>query len=152
MPNFEYRLLDLNKMSERELAAKGLTYEVFPYILKMIWLLDSKPHQVLGGVLKKAEKLPISVYDTFMRCTLLYLRSKYPGLVTKEVLVKTAVKVKAKKATAKLDPLKSLEDYVAQREFNMGIEQGVKKGIEQGVKKGLERAKKRALKRVVKKA
>ena len=150
VPNFEYRLLDLNKMSLRELKARGLTYVAFPYTLKMIWSLEARPRYVLGGVLTRAEKLPASVYDAFIRSVLLYFRSKCPGLVTKEELVKTATKVKARKAKAKFSPLRDLEDleaYAALQEFELGIKKGLQQGVKKGRQEGLQEVVQLMLKR-----
>ena len=129
VPNFEYRLVDLNKISERSLSARGLTYGVFPYTLKTIWVLATDTQRVLGRVLRKAEKLPAEGHDAFLQKALQYFFGKYPDLITMEVVVKTAVKARANKTAQKA---RTLADYVAQRRFESGIEKGRQKGRLEG--------------------
>ena len=127
--NFEYRLVDLNKITEDELDAQPSSYVAFPYALKMIWALATNTEPVLQSILLKAESMPDADHKVFIQKLWNYCRLKYPDLVTKEVMVKAATQARAKKAQKSS---MTLEDCVQQQAEEIAMARGLEQGLEQG--------------------
>ena len=130
-PDFKYRLVDLNKITEDELKAMSLTYEAFLYTLKTIWDLEHDTEKVLKAVAIRAEKMPSNEIDIFVQKIWNYFRVKYPGLITQEDIMKAAVRVGAKKVAQRS---RTLEDCVQQQAEEIAMAKGLEQGLEQGAR------------------